>query len=243
MRLLTYNIHKGIGGRDRRYRLARVLDIIESANPDLVCLQEVTRGAPRSRRENQPSLLARHFRFDKLYQMNVHYKVGGYGNLILSRWPFRTTHQISLRYRERKPRGAQLTVIDTPEGSLHLINWHLGLSDRERRWQAEHLLEHRLYRESVDLPTLLVGDTNDWRDRLIHGPLGEAGFRHETRPPSRFRTFPAWLPVGSLDKVSSRGDIQVRHAHVVHSALARRASDHLPVVVDFHHEASKGGAR
>ena len=40
------------------------------------------------------------------------------------------------------PRGAQLAVVDTPEGPLHLVNVHLGLSERERRWQAEQLLEH-----------------------------------------------------------------------------------------------------
>ena len=32
MRLLSYNIHKGIGGRDRRYRLARVIEVIEEEN-------------------------------------------------------------------------------------------------------------------------------------------------------------------------------------------------------------------
>ncbi len=43
MRLLSYNIHKGIGGRDRRYRLERIVDVIESENPDFICLQEVDR--------------------------------------------------------------------------------------------------------------------------------------------------------------------------------------------------------
>ena len=43
MRLLSWNIHKGIGGRDRRYSLARIIDAIEAENPDLICLQEVDR--------------------------------------------------------------------------------------------------------------------------------------------------------------------------------------------------------
>ena len=41
MRLLSYNIHKGIGGRDRRYDIQRVIEVIEEENPDLICLQEV----------------------------------------------------------------------------------------------------------------------------------------------------------------------------------------------------------
>ena len=30
MRLLTWNIHKGIGGRDRRYAMDRIFDVIEA---------------------------------------------------------------------------------------------------------------------------------------------------------------------------------------------------------------------
>ena len=234
MRLLTYNIHKGIGGRDRRYQPLRIANVIEEANPDLICLQEVTRSARRTRGDDQPADFRDAFQFTPLFQMNVHYKRGGYGNLILSRWPLIETHQISLRQREKKPRGAQLALVDTPEGPLHLINWHLGLSDRERRWQAERLIGHRLFHALAEHPTLLVGDTNDWRDKLVRGPIGGAELQHATRPPSRFRTFPAWMPVGSLDKVFACGGIEIKHAHVIHSKLARQASDHLPIVVDFH---------
>jgi endonuclease/exonuclease/phosphatase family metal-dependent hydrolase len=42
------------------------------------------------------------------------------------------------------------------------------------------------------------------------------------------------LPVGSLDKVYVRGSLQIRQTRVVHTPLARVASDHLPLVVDFH---------
>ena len=47
MRLLSYNIHKGIGGRDRRYRLERIIAVIEHENPDLICLQEVDQNVRR----------------------------------------------------------------------------------------------------------------------------------------------------------------------------------------------------
>ena len=60
------------------------------------------------------------------------------------------------------------------------------------------------------------------------------GFHHATAPPSRFRSFPAYLAIGALDKVFYRGDILIRHASVVRTPLAKRASDHLPLVVDFH---------
>ena len=51
MRILSYNIHKGIGGRDRRYSLDRIINVIEAENPDLICLQEVDRQVRRKQAE------------------------------------------------------------------------------------------------------------------------------------------------------------------------------------------------
>jgi endonuclease/exonuclease/phosphatase family metal-dependent hydrolase len=234
MRLLSYNIHKGIGGRDRRYDLDRVVRVIEDENPDLICLQEVTYHARRCHYDDQPRLLAHHFTAAaSLFQMNVHYRVGGYGNLVLSRWPVKIKHHISLRHGRRKVRGAQLAVVETPEGPLHLANWHLGLAERERLWQVDHLLRHHLFREADGLPTLIVGDFNDWRNSLAVGVFEAHGFEYVTHPPSRFRTFPAFLPMLALDKAFHKRVI-VRHVKVVRTPLAKRASDHLPLVVDFH---------
>ena len=235
MRLLSYNIHKGIGGRDRRYDLQRVIEVIEQENPDLICLQEVDHHVRRSRFHDQPHLLAHHFTaVAHLRQTNVRLKTGGYGNLVLSRWPFRSSHQISLRLATKKPRSAQLAVVETPEGPLHLVHWHLGLAEKERHWQVNHLLAHPLFRAAGDLPVVVAGDSNDWRNTLAAGPFAEHGFAQATTPVSRYRSFPAYFPVGSLDKAFFRGSVFVHSARVVRSRLARRASDHLPLVMDFH---------
>jgi endonuclease/exonuclease/phosphatase family metal-dependent hydrolase len=236
MRLLSYNIHKGIGGRDRLYRIERIIEVVAAEAPDVVCLQEVDRNVRRSRHDDQPSLLARAFQAaDAHYQLNVHLRRGGgYGNLLLSRWPVGRSHSVSLRQGRRKPRGAQLAVVETPEGPLHVVHWHLGLAERERRWQAAHLLAHELFREADGLPTLVVGDFNDWRNTLAHGPFAAHGFHQVTAPRERFRSFPAQFPVLSLDKAFARGGVDVRHARVVHSPTSRAASDHLPLVIDFH---------
>jgi endonuclease/exonuclease/phosphatase family metal-dependent hydrolase len=234
MRLLSWNIHKGIGGRDRRYSLARIIDCIEAENPDLICLQEVDRHVRRSRFDDQPRLLARYFRCHSVFQATVHVAGGAYGNLVLSRWPFASRHRITLRLAGRKPRGAQLLVVDSPEGPLHLAHTHLGLAERERRWQIDRLLGHMLFRAADRHPTLIVGDCNDWRDALGAGALADYGFAQVTSPPARFRTFPAWLPLGALDKAFVRGGVDVRHSRVVRTSLAKAASDHLPLVIDFH---------
>jgi endonuclease/exonuclease/phosphatase family metal-dependent hydrolase len=235
MRILSYNIHKGIGGRDRQYRIERIVEVIEAENPDLICLQEVDRNVRRSKFHDQPALLASHFKSaERLFQMNVHLTTGGYGNLILSRWPFKAKHQVSLRQFTKKPRGAQAAVVETPDGEMLRVNWHLGLSEKERHWQVKQLLSHGLFRECHTLPTLIIGDFNDWRNTLTRNQLTDDGFTQVTAPISRFRSFPAYMPVGSLDKCYVRGALDVRHAKVVRTNLARRASDHLPLVVDFH---------
>ncbi len=234
MRLLSYNIHKGIGGQDRRYRLDRILDVIRHENPDLICLQEVSRGAPRSYGHDQSRLMAGYMEaFADLFQLNVHWKEGGYGNQILSRWPLLNPHQILLKFENKKARGGQIATVETPEGPLLLVNWHLGLGELERHWQVGHLLGHPRFLESAHLPAILAGDFNDWRDTLAIGPLSALGFLQATSPPSRFRSFPAYHPVASLDKAFHRGSVILHQARIVHSRMTRTASDHLPLVVDF----------
>ena len=235
MRLLSYNIHKGIGGRDRRYRLERIVQVIEAENPDVICLQEVDRHVRERVTTTSPGSSAR--RFDAtahLYQLNVRFKSGGYGNLVLSRWPLRTSHQISLRRKRRKPRGAQLAVIESPEGPLHLVHWHLGLAERERHWQVKHLLDHSLVSRVGPLADLDRRRLQRLAQHPRPRPVCRTWLLQVTAPRSRFRSFPAYWPVVSLDKAFARGPIAIRHARIVHSRLARDASDHLPLVVDFH---------
>ncbi|MEI6256828.1 MAG: endonuclease/exonuclease/phosphatase family protein [Planctomycetota bacterium] len=234
MRLLSWNIHKGIGGRDRRYSLARIIDCIEAENPDLICLQEVDRIVRRSRFDDQPRLLSTYFRAHSVFQSNMPAGGGAYGNLVLSRWPVESRHRIGLRQGTRKPRGAQLLLIDSPEGPLHLVHTHLGLAEQERHWQIDRLLGHMLFRSADNLPTLFVGDFNDWRNTLAAATLAASGFAQVTSPANRFRSFPSWLAVGSLDKAFVRGAIEVLQARIVKTSLSKTASDHLPLVIDFH---------
>lgn len=240
MRLLSYNIHKGVGGTDRRYRLERIIDVIRGEQPDLVCLQEVDYNVKRTRHDDQPSILADKLHANAaLYQLNHPSGQGGYGNLLLSRWPLLVQRQLSLRHLKRKNRGAQVVVVATPQGPLRLVNWHLGLREPERRWQAGHLLSHPHFTEASALPTLVVGDYNDWRNTLGRLCFSGHGFEAVTDPARRFRSFPAFFPALSLDKVFRRGGVTVEAATILRHKVARRASDHLPLVVDFRLETSR----
>jgi len=142
-------------------------------------------------------------------------------------------HHVSLQHRSRKPRGAQMAVVDSPEGKLVLVNFHLGLAETERRWQVRHLLGHKLLKDVSHLPTLITGDFNDWRNTLSRHAFRHHSFRQATAPTRRFRSFPAFFPLASLDKLFLRGAIHISHVHVLKNRLARQASDHLPLIADF----------
>jgi endonuclease/exonuclease/phosphatase family metal-dependent hydrolase len=238
MRVLSYNIHKGIGGRDRRYRPERILMAIAHEEPDLICLQEVDTNVRRSRFHDQPTMfsellgeklgLARH-----VYQLNVPIGNGGYGNLILSRYPLDTHANVCLRRGRKKPRGAQVVVVTTPDGPLRLVNWHLGLAEKERHWQVRKLLADTAFCNGDAFPTLIVGDFNDWRNTLAAGPFTEYGYTKLTWPPKEFRSFPAYMPLGALDKAFARGSLVLDRARVVKNRVTKEASDHLPLEIDF----------
>lgn len=238
MRVLSYNIHKGIGGRDRRYRIERIVAAIASQSPDIICLQEVDSGVKRSAFHHQPEILADMLGsklglLEHVYQLNVPIGAGGYGNLLLSRYPLETRWDICLRRGWRKPRAAQVVVASTPEGPLRLVNWHLGLSERERHWQVRKLLDDDVFNNGDSIPSLIVGDFNDWRNTLAAGPFTEHNFTKLTWPPKEFRSFPAYMPLGALDKAFARDGLKFDRAKVVQNRITRDASDHLPLVVDF----------
>src|SRR5438477_11751971 len=105
VRVVTWNIHKGIGGVDRRYRLERVVKVLHDLSPDLALLQEVSDDLPRSRFHDQAEMLSealgmRHMAFHPEHRFNI----SGYGNAILSRWPLFDVHHLDLTVGRKKRR-------------------------------------------------------------------------------------------------------------------------------------------
>lgn len=234
MRLLTYNIHKGIGGRDRRYRLQRILDVIDTANADIVCLQEVDRNVRRSSFDDQPELLTKELGFEHFaFQINHKIKTGGYGNCTLSRFPIACSADISLRIGNRKNRQALHTIIETPVGMVSLANLHLGLAEKDRHLQIQKLLESEAFRRHSSLPSVVTGDTNDWRNTLHKGAFREYGYNQMSHLQASLKTFPAYIPLGALDKAFANSRIKLLDCHTIDTKLAKAASDHLPVIIDF----------
>lgn len=240
MRLLSWNIHKGIGGLDRRYQLERVADVLRHHDADVVMLQEVDCGVPRSHRDDQAALLGEELGYrHALYGPNVTLKHGHYGNALLTHPEVIESSNINLSFPLKKKRGGLHALLEARVGRhryrVHVVNLHLGLSGLERSWQVRKLLRSRELAHLDGRSRLIVGgDTNDWTGTLWPRQLEPSGFSLATgRGRRALRSFPAWAPTGALDKVFLRGPLAVRRARLSRLALARAASDHLPLLIDL----------
>jgi len=241
-RVLSYNIHRAIGV-DRLFRPERVAGIIRYYQPDIVLLQEVDEGVPRSRELNLARELATALGFEH-YKLgaNVSLRKGTYGNATLSRFPIVRERNIDLTIGAHKRRGCQHTTLaidgDPETGrTVEVFNLHLGLSARERDQQAGILVRsHEFPPLGEGPPCIVAGDFNDWRSRLrpiftevFCFACATEGTTGDSLP---MRTYPSFSPRGALDRFYYR-DLELVRARRCRLALSRVASDHLPIVADF----------
>ncbi len=250
-RLVTYNVHRAIGF-DRRFRPDRIVEILAHHNADIVLLQEVDEGVPRSRGMDLAKELAVELGYPYFaVGHNVSLRKGRYGNATLSRFPILRERNIDLTIDDRKRRGCQHTTIkvETSTGRsrrLDVFNLHLGLSARERQRQTGLLARSR---EFVGLDRqaacLLGGDFNDWRSLLRAYFVEALGFRcatdrHTLRGVRAIRTYPSFSPRGGLDRIYFRGGLRLISVNRCRHQLAKLASDHLPVTAVFEISGRRG---
>jgi endonuclease/exonuclease/phosphatase family metal-dependent hydrolase len=231
LRVMTYNIHVGIG-MDKKLDLQRIADVIKKQDPDLVGLQEVDRGVSRTQRIDEIAELAKLTRMDYAFAFNLPYQGGQYGVAILSRLPIRATeHRHFKNLREAERRGFIRAEVVFHGHKLHFVTTHLDYQyDDGRLFETQQLLE--ALRDIKD-PLIVVGDFNDvpagqsyqlmfagFDDAWIGGRSQDQGF-----------SYPADKPVKRIDYIFTRRDDRVRTRRVW--IVNTLASDHLPVVADL----------
>ena len=224
LKLATYNTHRGIGF-DRRRSAARIVGVLEELQADVVALQEV------EKRDHWEIDALSHFADSHGYQLlqgPTMFEPGGhYGNAVLTRLPVTRTRLADISYRRREPRGALIVDLQWKAAPMRIVATHLGLLPRERRYQLRQLLP---YLEAEDFEAIaLMGDFNEWF--LWGRPLR---WLHKLFPdmPLR-RSFPAPCPIFALDCIWLRPARCLQRQDAYRSPLAKRASDHLPVVAEI----------
>ena len=243
-RILTYNIHSGRGA-DGRLDLGRIAAVIATESPDVVALQEVDVGRRRTDGVDQAHELAKRLGMKASFQPALRVEEEQYGDAILTALPIQRIKAGTLPgyalLPRLEPRGALWVSIETDDGTLQVVNTHLGLIPREQQAQARELSGPRWLGLDVRRdPIMLVGDLNATRGarayKVLTKELADAT-RQVTRK-RRIATFPSRSPVLRIDHVLVSSGIRVIDARVPATPLARTASDHRPLVVDFEIDVS-----
>lgn len=219
MRIASYNIRKAVG-LDWKRDPHRIVDVIGELDADIVILQEADKRIGERAGILPLDRLQADYSFELARVASGGFSHGWHGNAILYRsttLSVPATERITLPARE--PRGAIGAHFES-EG-LGVIGAHLALTPGIRREQIHTLCTHAAH---SDTPTIIGGDFNHWGRHLPAGP-------HQVITPGL--SFHASRQVAALDRFVLLGDVVATDAFVHRSLKARRASDHLPVVLDF----------
>jgi len=157
-----------------------------------------------------------------------------YGNALLTRLVPEAVRHHDLSVPGREPRAALDVDLNLNGRQLQLIATHLGLRPAERRDQVRRLLP-RFDVTDRDL-VVLAGDLNEWflwgrPLRMLHRLFPDTPHR---------RCWPAWAPLFALDRIWVRPRRALCRLATHRSALARVASDHLPLIADIKFHGAPG---
>lgn len=232
IKILSYNVHSCVG-TDRRLDPGRVADVIAELSPDIIGLQELDVGRKRTGGIDQAEAIARRLKMEFQFHPALSIEEERYGDALLTALPMRLVKAGAIT-SIGEPRGALWAEIETSTGPLQVFNTHLGLLRRDRQAQAEELCgpDWLGHQQALDRPLVLIGDFNSipssapYRTLLsrLQDARGQTG-----RLPAP--TFPSRWPLLRLDHVFVSGGPKIVSAQAVKTPLARRASDHLPLLV------------
>lgn len=236
LRVLTYNIHHG-EGVDGKFDLPRIAQVIKSASPHLVALQEVDRQTARAGGVDQPAELSRLTGMEVVFGQNIEFQGGGYGTAVLSGLPVKAHSSVKLpSFYNGEQRGVQVLELGSPgEPGLVFLCTHFDYrpDDRERTASAE--LVNGLAARYADRLMILAGDLNATPESRVIQELekrwvvagGGVKTQAEASPP--LLTYPSGTPRKWIDFVLVRPAErwQVVEVRVLDEPVA---SDHRPLL-------------
>lgn len=218
----TWNIHSSVG-LDARFSPQRIAEVIRALDVDLIGLQEVGWHHRGEAGLDQFAYLAEATGLAVHAAPTKHSERAHYGNAVLTRLPVLSMQPLDLSLPRREPRGALAITVEIAGRPVRAVVAHLGLDPWERTAQIARITA--LVEEQPELPTLFMGDLNEWTrnsPRLRHLA---ACFDDCASP----RSFHAQMPTLRLDRIYVRGGLRLVGFEVCRTLLTQRASDHLPV--------------
>ena len=235
-------MHKAVG-LDGRRDPHRVLRVLQEIDADIVALQEADKrmggrgstvpheliddhgmyrpvhlGVKHKRRLERVRKHA-----DRLLKVDTR-NIGWHGNALLVKRHIQVMDCAALDLPTFEPRGAVLAELLIGDKPLRVIGMHLDLSGMWRRKQIRTILDAVAKRPQT-MPTILMGDTNEWREAAGCLKDFEPHFHIAPTGPS----FHSRHPLAALDRIIVDKSLRIDAAGVHMSPSARRASDHLPI--------------
>lgn len=200
----TYNVRHGLG-RDGVLDFERCAAVIRDLGPDLLAVQELDRNMSRSRRVDQPGVLAELTGLHVSFFPTLARGDGQYGIAVASRTPMTVDFLLLPQVADDEPRG----LILARTAQVCLMATHLSRSAQARRLQMVTLAEIA----PAAGATIVAGDFNAPRRELA--PLRRAGFH-----------VPLWGPATRgrrrIDFIAARAVTAIRRSWAVRAP----ASDH-----------------
>lgn len=233
-RVMTYNIHHG-EGLDRKIDLARIAALIQQARADIVALQEVDRGVPRTGRRDLPAELAKLTGMSCVFSNNYHYQGGEYGNVVLTRFPVQqSTNTLLPKIQAQEQRGMLQVCLQVQGRDLVFMATHLdSRSESERLAQADFIL--KLVQAYGTKPLMLCGDLNTVPGSQTYKSIaGKFTDTWTVAGKGDGFTIPAEKPKHRIDYIWLSKDAPFKPVKAW--VPSSEASDHVPVVAEFQME-------
>jgi endonuclease/exonuclease/phosphatase family metal-dependent hydrolase len=242
IRTMTYNIHSCVN-MDGKVRPDRVAGVIDELSPDIVALQEVDAGIPRTHRQDQARVLGKMLDMDYMFFPVVTNGNQKYGLAMLSRLPIQKvrvgwlpTLYSRLKLNLQK-RGVIWANLETSSGPVHFFNTHLSMFKLERRKQIKALVgEDWLMALPKDEPVIFCGDLNAGPLSPVYRRLSrylidaQKNSMHSKRS---HPTFPSRRPLLRIDHIFKSKHFRTLNTIVPINENSRLASDHLPLCADL----------
>ena len=160
VRVLSYNIHHA-EGVDGQLDLERIAKTIQSAEPDLVALQEVDLRVQRSRGVDQATELGRLTDMKAIFGANIDLQGGKYGNALLSRWEVvRSQNRLLPNVDQGEQRGVLDVDVQHNGQTLRILATHFDHRREAEERLASIDMVNSLVMNRTAVPTLLIGDLN-----------------------------------------------------------------------------------
>ncbi len=247
--ILTYNVHRCVGV-DGRLSTARIAEVIAACNPDIVALQELDVGRLRTGGVDQAHAIAEELGMQMHFHPAFRVMEEAYGDAILTTRPSKLVKAGPLPGWGRgafvEPRGALWASVNVGGAEVQVINTHLGLRGPERLLQIEALLGHDWFcHPTCRDPVLIAGDFNAIPRSRVYRRLSLHLRDAQTAPhaPRPRPTYPTRTPFLRVDHVFVSRSLEVLRAETIRTPLARVASDHLPLLIEFRVTAAKSAVQ